>query len=135
MGAGTVEFVLDRDGRFYFLKVNTRLQVEHPVTEVTGLDLVALQLLVAEGEPLPAEARSASITGHAVEARLYAEDPSADHRPGNGVLHRLRIPDLPALRVDTGVRDGSVVSTHYDPMLATMVVHAADRASQQAPAR
>jgi propionyl-CoA carboxylase alpha chain len=128
VGAGTVEFVLDRDA-FYFLEVNTRLQVEHPVTEaVTGLDLVALQLLVAEGEPLPAEARSASITGHAVEARLYAEDPSADHRPGNGVLHRFRIPDLPGIRVDTGVRDGSVVSTHYDPMLAKIVVHAADRA-------
>jgi propionyl-CoA carboxylase alpha chain len=129
VGAGTVEFVMDRDGGFYFLEVNTRLQVEHPVTEaVTGLDLVELQLRVAEGEPLPEVARAATITGHAVEARLYAEDPRADYSPGSGTLHRFRVPELPGIRVDTGVRDGSVVGTHYDPMLAKVIAHGADRA-------
>jgi propionyl-CoA carboxylase alpha chain len=127
-GAGTVEFVMAPSGEFFFLEVNTRLQVEHPVTEeITGLDLVALQIQVAEGEPLPIEARAAGITGHAVEARLYAEDPSADYLPGSGTLHRFRIPALPGIRVDTGVRDGSVVGTHYDPMLAKVIAHGKTR--------
>ncbi|MDQ0381510.1 ATP-binding protein [Amycolatopsis thermophila] len=127
-GAGTVEFVMAPTGEFFFLEVNTRLQVEHPVTEeITGLDLVALQIQVAEGEPLPAEALNPTISGHAVEARLYAEDPVADYLPGSGTLHRFRIPDLPGVRVDTGVRDGSVVGTNYDPMLAKVIAHGRTR--------
>ncbi|MFG1635253.1 ATP-binding protein [Pseudonocardia alni] len=127
-GAGTVEFVMTQDGEFFFLEVNTRLQVEHPVTEeITGLDLVALQIAVAEGEPLPVEVTGATITGHAIEARLYAEDPSRDYLPGSGTLHRFSVPALPGVRVDTGVRDGSVVGTHYDPMLAKVIAHGRTR--------
>ena len=127
-GAGTVEFVLDRDGGFFFLEVNTRLQVEHPVTElVTGLDLVELQLRVAEGEPLPPEVTGAAITGHAIEVRLYAEDVPAGFLPATGTLHRFRVPALPGVRVDSGVVDGSVVGTHYDPMLAKVIAHGRTR--------
>jgi propionyl-CoA carboxylase alpha chain len=127
-GAGTVEFVMAQNGEFFFLEVNTRLQVEHPVTEeITGLDLVALQIAVAEGEALPPEATKATIGGHAVEARLYAEDPTQDYRPGSGTLHRFHIPALPGVRVDTGVRDGSVVGTNYDPMLAKVIAHGRTR--------
>ncbi|MBL7486847.1 HlyD family efflux transporter periplasmic adaptor subunit [Frankia sp. AgB1.9] len=128
VGAGTVEFVLDPSGQFYFLEVNTRLQVEHPVTEeITGLDLVALQLRVAEGRPLPPEAHTATITGHAVEARLYAEDVPAGFLPSTGVLHRFEVPAVPGVRVDSGVVDGSVVGMHYDPMLAKVIAHGATR--------
>jgi len=128
-GAGTVEFVLDRDGSFYFLEMNTRLQVEHPVTEaVTGLDLVELQLRIAEGEPLPPEARQARLSGHAIEARLYAEDVPAGFLPVTGPLHRFAIPPGPGLRVDTGFSDGSVVSPHYDAMLAKVIAHGRTRA-------
>jgi acetyl/propionyl-CoA carboxylase alpha subunit len=128
VGAGTVEFVLDRSGSFYFLEVNTRLQVEHPVTElVTGLDLVALQLLVAEGQPLPDEARVPSLSGHAVEARLYAEDVPAGFLPAAGTVHTFEIPPLPGVRVDAGVADGSQVSVHYDPMLAKVIAHGGTR--------
>jgi propionyl-CoA carboxylase alpha chain len=128
-GAGTVEFVLDRAGRFAFLEVNTRLQVEHPVTElVTGLDLVELQLRLAEGEPLPPEVTGARIDGHAIEARLYAEDVPAGFLPATGVLHRFAVPDAPGVRVDAGVADGSVVGPHYDPMLAKVVAHGRTRA-------
>jgi acetyl/propionyl-CoA carboxylase alpha subunit len=128
-GAGTVEFVLDRDGSFYFLEMNTRLQVEHPVTEeVTGLDLVALQLRIAEGEPLPPQAREARIDGHAIEVRLYAEDVAAGFVPATGPLHRFSIPEAPGIRVDTGFRDGSVVSPHYDAMLAKVIAHGRTRA-------
>jgi propionyl-CoA carboxylase alpha chain len=128
-GAGTVEFLLTRDGEFLFLEVNPRLQVEHPVTEaVTGLDLVRLQLLLAAGEPLPAEVGRATVSGHAVEARLYAEDPRRDFLPAAGRLHRFRVEQRPGLRVDAGVRDGSVVGVHYDPLLAKVVAHAPTRA-------
>ena len=128
VGAGTVEFVLDADGAFGFLEVNTRLQVEHPVTElVTGLDLVELQLRVAEGEPLPAEVHDARITGHAIEARLYAEDVPAGYLPATGTLHRFDVPG--DVRVDTGVADGSVVGPHFDPMLAKVIAHGPTRAA------
>ncbi|HEV2536042.1 MAG TPA: biotin carboxylase N-terminal domain-containing protein [Streptosporangiaceae bacterium] len=128
-GAGTVEFVLDRDGSFYFLEMNTRLQVEHPVTEeVTGLDLVELQLRIAEGEPLPQRARDARIGGHAIEVRLYAEDAAAGFVPATGPLHRFTIWPAPGIRVDTGFRDGSVVSPHYDAMLAKVIAHGRTRA-------
>ena len=109
--------------------MNTRLQVEHPVTEeVTGLDLVELQLRVAEGEPLPPEVREAAITGHAIEVRLYAEDVPAGFLPVTGTLHRFAIPSGPGLRVDTGFRDGSAVSPHYDAMLAKVIAHGRTRA-------
>ena len=129
IGAGTVEFVLGQDGSFFFLEVNTRLQVEHPVTEeVTGLDLVELQLRIAEGEPLPPAATSARINGHAIEVRLYAEDVAAGFLPVTGPLHRFVIPPAPGVRTDTGFRDGSVVSPHYDAMLAKVIAHGRTRA-------
>ena len=128
VGAGTVEFVMDADRRFYFLEVNTRLQVEHPVTElVTGLDLVRLQLLVAEGRPLPMEATDARITGHAIEARLYAEDVSAGYLPAPGTVHRFWVPEMLGVRVDAGVADGSSIGVHYDPMLAKVIAYGATR--------
>ena len=128
VGVGTVEFVLDADGSFYFLEVNTRLQVEHPVTElITGLDLVRVQLEVAEGRPLGPEVTGARINGHAMEARLYAEDGAAGFRPATGTLHRFAIPALPGVRVDAGVSDGSVVGAHYDPMLAKVIAHGTTR--------
>jgi propionyl-CoA carboxylase alpha chain len=128
VGAGTVEFILDASGEFFFLEVNTRLQVEHPVTElVTGLDLVALQLAVAEGKPLPDEAVQASLTGHAIEARLYAEDVAAGYLPATGSLLLFDVPTLPGVRVDAGVRTGGEVSVHYDPMLAKVIAHAPTR--------
>ncbi|MFF1907586.1 acetyl/propionyl/methylcrotonyl-CoA carboxylase subunit alpha [Kitasatospora sp. NPDC058218] len=138
-GAGTAEFLLGPDGRFHFLEMNTRLQVEHPVTEcVTGLDLVALQLRVAEGEPLPA-AQPPAPRGHAIEARLYAEDPARDWQPQTGVLHRLELPGTTAefatadgdtgLRLDSGVEAGSVIGVHYDPMLAKVIAWAPTRAA------
>jgi acetyl/propionyl-CoA carboxylase alpha subunit len=132
VGAGTVEFLLEPpedQGRFWFLEVNARIQVEHPVTEaVTGLDLVRLQLLVAAGEPLPDEAVHATLRGHAVEARLYAEDPARDFLPQAGTLHRFRVGGEPGVRVDAGVADGSVVGVHYDPLLAKVIAHAPSRA-------
>ncbi len=128
VGAGTVEFVLAPDGNFFFLEVNTRLQVEHPVTElVTGLDLVRVQLHVAEGLPLPPEVRGARITGHAIEARLNAEDVPAGYLPVTGTVHRFAVPALPGVRVDSGVAAGSVVGVHYDSMLAKVIAHGATR--------
>lgn len=124
-GAGTVEFLVTADGRPYFLEMNTRLQVEHPVTEaVFGLDLVALQLRIAEGAALPLTPPKPA--GHAVEARLYAEDPAQDWRPQTGTLHTLAVPG--EVRVDTGFTDGDTVSIHYDAMLAKVVAHAPTRA-------
>lgn len=123
-GAGTVEFMADDSGDFFFLEMNTRLQVEHPVTEeTTGLDLVALQLDVASGARLDPEPPPAQ--GHSIEARLYAEDPARDWLPQSGVVHRFDVPD--GVRVDSGIVDGSVVSIHYDPMLAKVISHAPTR--------
>ncbi len=127
VNAGTVEFVLDPDGKFWFLEMNTRLQVEHPVTEmVTGLDLVELQLRVAQGEPLPDVARHATLSGHAIEARLYAEDVPAGFLPVSGPVDRLRV-DATDVRVDAGYEDGSTVSVFYDAMLAKVVAWAPTR--------
>ncbi|MFC0101222.1 biotin carboxylase N-terminal domain-containing protein [Micromonospora marina] len=134
VGAGTVEFLLAPDGQVHFLEMNTRLQVEHPVTELTtGLDLVRLQLLVAEGEPLPVTTTPPA-DGHAIEVRLCAEDPAQGFRPATGTLHRFAIPGVAAefgpargLRLDSGVVDGSSVSVHYDSMLAKLVAWAPTR--------
>ncbi|MCO7191507.1 biotin carboxylase N-terminal domain-containing protein [Pseudonocardia sp. McavD-2-B] len=127
-GAGTVEFVLAPDGSFAFLEMNTRLQVEHPVTElVTGLDLVRLQIEVAAGRPLPSEALAPRLHGHAIEARLYAEDVAAGYLPTSGTLTRLDWPADPGLRIDAGVVGGSHVPPHYDPMLAKVVMWAPTR--------
>jgi acetyl/propionyl-CoA carboxylase alpha subunit len=138
-GAGTVEFLLDESGEFFFLEMNTRLQVEHPVTEmVLGIDLVAEQLRIAAGEPMSEAAREPSIDGHAIEVRLYAEDAAAGFLPQTGTVERIRIADAasfaaPAggarapLRVDSGVEDGTVVGPEYDPMLAKLICWAPDR--------
>jgi len=128
VNAGTVEFILAPDGRFAFLEVNTRLQVEHPVTEcVTGLDLVRLQLQVADGAALGPEVLGATVTGHAIEARLYAEDATRAWQPSAGRLHRFSVPAGPHVRVDSGVEDGTEVSPHYDPMLAKVIAWAPTR--------
>ncbi|QYB00130.1 ATP-grasp domain-containing protein (plasmid) [Rhodococcus sp. USK10] len=127
-GAGTVEFVMAPDGAFYFLEVNTRLQVEHPVTEmVTGTDLVRGQILVASGNPLPDEILNPIFSGHAVEVRLYAEDAAAGFMPVSGTLATFEIPDFPGVRVDAGFESGSEVSTFYDPMLAKVIGYGRDR--------
>ena len=129
VGAGTVEFLLDAAGAFTFLEMNTRLQVEHPVTElVTGVDLVRAQILVAEGAPLPPEVRAARLYGHAVEARLYAEDPTRGFAPQTGTLTCIDVPAGPGLRVDSGVAAGSVVTHRFDPLLAKVVAWAPTRA-------
>jgi len=127
--AGTVEFVVDADGHFYFLEVNTRLQVEHPVTEaITGLDLVRLQILVAAGLPLPVRQDDLRIDGHAVECRLYAEDPRADFLPSTGHIVCWDTADVPGIRYESGVEAGSDVTIYYDPMLAKIIAHAPTRA-------
>jgi propionyl-CoA carboxylase alpha chain len=129
VNAGTVEFILAPNGAFYFIEVNTRLQVEHPVTEmVTGLDLVQLQIAVAEGQPLPFLQDDLRLTGHAIEARLYAEDPSSDFLPATGALHEWTLPaGIAGLRVDAGIEHGSAVGIYYDPLLAKLIAHGANR--------
>ena len=134
-GAGTVEFLADENGEFFFLEMNTRLQVEHPVTELTtGLDLVELQLAVADGEALPAEPPPTA--GHSIEARLYAEDPARGWQPQAGRIDFFEVPsaaayfgplDRTGIRLDSGITGGSVVSIHYDPMLAKVIAHAPTR--------
>lgn len=141
VGAGTVEFIANRDGSFYFMEMNTRLQVEHPVTEmITGTDLVEWQLRVAAGQPLPKKQHELAIHGHAIEARVYAENPEKGFLPSIGTLHYMDTPahvafelggapGLPAaVRIDSGVRQGDAISPFYDPMIAKLIVWGADRA-------
>ncbi len=139
VGAGTVEFIVEPDGRFYFMEMNTRLQVEHPVTEmITGHDLVEWQLRVAAGEALPLTQEELSITGHAIEARIYAENPDKGFLPSIGTLSTLNFPAHAAfqngdIRVDGGVQQGDAITPFYDPMIAKLIVRGADR--NQARAR
>jgi len=135
VGAGTVEFIMTGDGQFYFMEMNTRLQVEHPVTEmVTGLDLVEWQLRVASGETLPLLQDELKVNGHAIEARIYAENPSRGFLPSTGTLKHLRMPDAVEfqlsgnVRIDSGVREGDTITPFYDPMIAKLIVHGHNRA-------
>jgi acetyl-CoA carboxylase biotin carboxylase subunit len=126
--AGTIEFLVDAARNFYFLEMNTRLQVEHPVTEmVTGLDLVQLQLRIAAGEKLPFTQQQITLRGHAIECRIYAEDPDNNFFPSPGQISRLMQPSGPGVREDSGVYEGWTVPLDYDPMLSKLIVHAADR--------
>lgn len=129
-GAGTVEFLVDENLNYYFLEMNTRLQVEHPVTEmVTGLDLVKEQVLIAKGEPLRFKQEDLKINGHAIELRVYAEDPTNQFLPDTGKLLTYRPPDGPGVRVDSGYEEDMTIPVFYDPMIAKLAVHAKDRQS------
>lgn len=127
-GAGTVEFILDEQHNFYFLEMNTRLQVEHPVTElITGVDLVREMICIAEGQPLSFTQEELHIRGHAIELRVYAEDPANNFLPDIGKLHVYERPDGPGVRVDDGFEQGMEVPIHYDPMISKLCTHASDR--------
>src|SRR5712692_2814634 len=128
VNAGTLEFMLDSDKRFYFLEMNTRLQVEHPVTElVTGLDLVRQQIRIAAGEPLELAQEQISPRGHAIEMRLYAEDPQQNFLPSTGIVSTFVPPTGPGLRVDSGIQSGDEITQYYDPMIAKLIVYGQDR--------
>lgn len=128
IGAGTIEFLVDKHMKFYFLEMNTRLQVEHPVTEmISGVDLVALQILVAEGKELPFKQDDLKINGHAIECRIYAEDPADNFLPSTGLLKKHRIPTGSGIRVDAGVEEGQQITINYDPMISKLSVHGPDR--------
>ncbi len=130
VGAGTVEFITDAGGTFYFMEMNTRLQVEHPVTEmITGQDLVEWQLRVADGQPLPCAQDGLTLHGHAFEARIYAEDAERDFLPATGTVAHLREPQAPGARIDSAVREGDEIGLHYDPMIAKLVCWGEDRAT------
>jgi acetyl-CoA carboxylase biotin carboxylase subunit len=132
--AGTVEFLVDQEKRFYFLEMNTRLQVEHPVTElITGLDLVHLQIRIAAGEKLPFKQEDVSIRGHAIECRIYAEDPDNNYFPSPGKVALLQEPAGPGIRIDSGMYEGWTVPIDYDPLLAKLIGYGAER--EQAIAR
>jgi 3-methylcrotonyl-CoA carboxylase alpha subunit len=135
VGAGTVEFIAEQDGRFYFMEMNTRLQVEHPVTEmITGLDLVEWQLKVSHGEALPLTQEQLAIRGHALEARIYAEDPAKGFLPSTGrLIHLAPPPESLNVRIDTGVEEGDEITAHYDPMIAKLIVW--DESRERACAR
>ncbi len=127
--AGTVEFLVDQDKNFYFLEMNTRLQVEHPVTElITGLDLVHLQIRVANGEPFPFTQEEVQIRGHAIECRIYAEDPDNNYFPSPGKITLLLLPSGPGIRRDSGMYEGWTVPMDYDPLLAKLIGYGTDRA-------
>jgi acetyl/propionyl-CoA carboxylase alpha subunit len=128
VNAGTVEFLMDEDKNFYFLEMNTRLQVEHPVTEmVTGLDLVREQIRIASGKPLSLEQDQLQMRGWAMECRIYAEDPDHGFMPSPGVIRALSEPQGPGIRVDSGVYEGCEISIHYDPLMAKLVAAGSDR--------
>ena len=129
IGAGTVEFIAGQDGRFYFMEMNTRLQVEHPVTEmITGIDLVEWQIRIAFGEKIPLKQEALAFSGHAIEARIYAEDPERDFLPATGRLVHLAFPaETAAVRIDTGVGPGAEISAWYDPMIAKLIAYGRDR--------
>lgn len=128
VGAGTIEFLVDADRNFYFLEMNTRLQVEHPVTElITGLDLVALQIHVAEGKELPISQEEITMEGHAIECRIYAEDPRDNFLPSTGTLAKHRIPSGNGIRVDAGVEEGQKITINYDPMISKLCAYGRDR--------
>jgi 3-methylcrotonyl-CoA carboxylase alpha subunit len=131
VGAGTIEFLLDKDGSFYFMEMNTRLQVEHPVTEyISGQDLVEWQLIVAAGDHLPLRQDELSINGHAIEVRVYAEDPNNDFLPASGILQYLKMPAISSrVRIDSGVQQGDTISSFYDPMISKLIVWGKDRNS------